>query len=95
MEKVANAGRRDNAEQWDKEGPRVQCKDFDDKKACFFTTWGAVSHLCSFEELDAIIAEEEVAFGPLRQPNEKGDVFVVLPPSTLLGMHNKFLSPWT
>ena len=54
-------------------------KDFVDKKAWFFKTWGAVSHLCSFEELDAIIAEEEVAFGPLRQPNDKGDVFALLP----------------
>jgi hypothetical protein len=36
--------------------------------------------LCSFEELDAIITEEEVAFGPLRQSNDKGDdVFGVLP----------------
>ena len=63
MEEVAKAGRCEDAEPWDREGPRVMCKDFVDKKAWFFTTWGAVSHLCSFEELDAIISEEEVTFG--------------------------------
>jgi hypothetical protein len=80
MEEVAEAGRNPKSEPWDREGPRVLCKEFVDKKAWFFTTWGAVQHLCSFEELDAIIKEEEVAFGQIRQPNVKGDVFVVLPP---------------
>ena len=45
MEEVAESGRSPDSEQWDKEGPRVVCKEFKDKKAWFFTTWGAVQHL--------------------------------------------------
>ncbi len=62
------------------------CKDLDDKKAWFFTTWGAVSHLRNFEELDALITEEEVAFGSLRQPCNECDVFDV---------KNKYRNSWT
>jgi hypothetical protein len=36
--------------------------------------------MCSFEDLHIIITKEEVAYGPLRQPNYKDDVFVLLPP---------------
>ncbi len=32
---------------------------------------GVVAHLASFEELDAVVREEEVALGPLRQPDKK------------------------
>ena len=66
--------------QWGKQGPRVMCKEFNDNKIWFFTTWGAIVHLCSFEEPDALINEEEVAFGPPQQSNEKGDVFCCAPP---------------
>ncbi len=51
---------------------------FHGQKTWFFITLGAIQHLCSFEELDAIIKEEEVAFGSIRQPNVNGDVFVIL-----------------
>jgi hypothetical protein len=59
-------------------GPEGVVQRFRRQKAWFITTWGDVQHLYIFEELDAIIKEEEVAFGPIRQPNVKGDVFVVL-----------------
>ncbi len=97
MEEVAISGRCESAEPWDKKGQRVVCKSFDDKKVWFFTTWEAVTHLCSFEELDAIIGKEEAAFELLRQPNEKGGMFVVLPPPpfTSRGMYLHVLSPWT
>ena len=45
-----------------------------------FTTFGYVSFLASFEELDAVIRENEVAFGLLRQPSKKGDCNLLLPP---------------
>ncbi len=70
----------EKAEPWDKEGPRVLAKNFRDSKSWFFTTFGVVAYLASFEELNAVIREEEVAFGPLRQPNKKGDCFILLPP---------------
>ncbi len=55
-------------------------KNFKDNKSWFFTTFGVVAYLASFEELNAIIKEDEVAFGRLRQPNKKGDCFILLPP---------------
>jgi hypothetical protein len=58
IEEIEKTGRRENAKPWDKEGPRVMCKDFNDKKVLFLTTRGAVSHLCSLEDLDALINEE-------------------------------------
>jgi hypothetical protein len=36
----------------------------------FFTPFGAVVHLASFEELDAVIKEDEVAIGLHRQPSK-------------------------
>ncbi len=55
MEEVAEKGRLERAKPWDKEGPRVLATNFKDAKSCFFTTFGSVSHLASFEELDAVI----------------------------------------
>jgi hypothetical protein len=55
-------------------------KNFRDSKSLFFTTFGVVAYLASFEELNAVIREDEVAFGPLRQPNKKGDCYILLPP---------------
>ena len=55
MEEVASKGRLESVKDWDKEGPRVLGKSFKDIKTWFFTTLGAVAHLASFEELDAII----------------------------------------
>ena len=80
IKEVAEKGRLERARPWDKEGPRVLAKNFKDAKSWFFTTFGAVSHLASFEELDAVIREDEVAFGLLRQPGKKGDCFLLLPP---------------
>jgi len=80
MNEVAEKGRLPESEPWDKEGPRVLAKNFKDSKSWFFTTFGAVAYLASFEELNAIIREDEVAFGPLRQPSQKGDCFILLPP---------------
>ena len=79
MGEVAEKGRREKAKPWDKEGPRILSKDFRDSKAWFLTTWGATAFLASFEELDAVIGEEEVAFGPMRQL-KKGDCYFLLPP---------------
>ena len=70
MAEVAEKGRQESAMPWDKEGPRVLVKDFKDTKTWFFSTFGVVAYLASFEELDAVIKEDEVAFGPLRQPNK-------------------------
>ena len=36
--------------------------------------------MASFEELDAVIKNDEVAFGQLRQPSERGDSYILLPP---------------
>ena len=80
MAEVAMKGRQELAMPWDKEGPRVFMKDFKDTKTWFFSTFGVVAYFASFEELDAVIKEDEVAFGPLRQPNKKGDCFLLLPP---------------
>ncbi len=55
-------------------------KNFRDNKSWFFTTFGVVAYLASFEKLNAVIREEEVAFGLLRQPNKKVDCFILLPP---------------
>ncbi len=55
-------------------------KDLRDSKTRFFTTLGVVAHLASFEELDAEIRKGEVAFGPLRWPDKKGDCFLLLTP---------------
>ncbi len=55
-------------------------KDSKDLKMWIFTTLGAVAHLASFEELDAIVWEEEAALGPLRQPDKKGNCILLLPP---------------
>ena len=71
MEEVAEKGRLERATLCDKEGPRVWAKNFKDVKSWFFTTFGSVSHLASFEELDAVIKEDEVAFALLRQPGKK------------------------
>jgi hypothetical protein len=71
MAKVAWKGRLESAKTWDKEGPRVLAKTFKDNKTLFFTALGVVARLASFEELDAVIREEEVAFGPLRQPAKR------------------------
>jgi hypothetical protein len=80
MDEVAEKGRLDSAMPWDKEGPRVLAKSFKDSKSWLFTTFGCVAFLASFEELDAVIRENEVAFGLLRQPDSKGDCFLLLPP---------------
>ncbi len=49
MAEVAGKGRMDSALAWDKEEPRVLAKNFRDSKTWFFTTFGAVAHLASFE----------------------------------------------
>jgi hypothetical protein len=75
MKEVAEKRRLDRAKPWDKEGPRVLAKNFKDAKSWFFTTFGSVSHLASFEELDAVIKEDKVAFGILRSLAKKLIVF--------------------
>jgi hypothetical protein len=72
---VAEKGRPERAKPWDKEGPRVMAKNFKDAKSWFFTNFGAVSHLASFEELDAVIREDKIAFGLLMQPGKRAIVF--------------------
>ena len=83
MKEVAEKGRLERAKPWDKEGPRIMAKKIKDIKSWFFSTFGSVSHLTSFEELDAMIKEDEVAFGILRQSGKKGECFVLLPPCEL------------
>jgi hypothetical protein len=80
MEEVARKGRLERAKPWDKEGARVLAKNFDDAKSWFFTTFGFVSFLAKFEELNAVIREDEVAFGLLRQPSKQIDCYLLLPP---------------
>jgi hypothetical protein len=81
MKEMAAKGRLlETVEPWDMDGPRVLTKNFRDIKSSFFTTFGAVAYLASFEDLNAVIRDDEVAFGPLRQPNKKGDCFILLPP---------------
>ncbi len=71
MAEVAAKGRLSEiAEPRDKEGPRVLEKNFNDNKSWFFATFGVVAYLACFAELNAIIGEDEVAFGPLRHPNK-------------------------
>ena len=80
MKEVAENGRLERAKTWDKEGPRVMAKNFKDAKSWFFIIFGSVSHLASFEELDAVIKEDEVLFGLLRQHDKKGDSFLLFAP---------------
>jgi hypothetical protein len=80
IEEVARKGRLERAKPWDKEGPRVLAKNFDDTKSWFFTTFGFVFLFSSFEELDAMIREDEVALRLLRQPSKKCDSCLLLPP---------------
>ena len=65
MEEVVEKGVLVRAKLGDKEGPRVLAKNFENAKSGFFITFGSVSNLDRFEELDAIIRKDEVAFGLL------------------------------
>jgi hypothetical protein len=80
MEEVAEKGRLERAKPWDNEGTHVLTNNFKDAKSCFFTTFGAVSHLASFEELDAVMKDDEVSFELLRQPGKKSGCFLLLRP---------------
>ena len=63
------------AKAWDKEESRVLAKDFRDIKTWFFIALEAVAHLASFEEMDAVIREDEIVFGPLHRPDKKRTAF--------------------
>jgi hypothetical protein len=63
MDEVAEKGRLDSGMPWDKEGLRDLSKSFKDSKSWFFTTFGSVAFLASVEEPDALIRDNEVAFG--------------------------------
>jgi hypothetical protein len=81
MKEVGAKGRLPaTAKPWDKEGPRVLAKNFRDSKSWFFAMFGAVAYLASFEELNAIIREDDVAFGPLHSPAQQEGRLLHSPP---------------
>jgi len=95
MEEVDEKGRLEMAKPWDKKGPRVLAKNFKDSKSWFFTTFGSVSHLASFEKLDAVIKEDEVVFGLLRQPGKNVIVFYFSHLVRCLGTRERLHKMWT
>ena len=81
MEVVRTAG-RDNAELWDREGPRVLVKASRSQYVWVLTTARAIRKVCQFGRKRELIPADQAAFGDTRQ-FPKGDLVKWLPPMTL------------
>ena len=81
MEDVRKEG-RDNAEPWDREGPRVLVKASKTQYVWLLTTARAVRTVCQFGTKGALIPADQAAFGDTRQ-FPKGDLIKWLPPMML------------